>query len=66
MLSRIPVDVAIQRNLEEGVFAVIRLTRSQQYSGKVTLLMFDRSAGGASKPRSMGTFKHRMLPKVQV
>ncbi|KUL90539.1 hypothetical protein ZTR_00344 [Talaromyces verruculosus] len=53
VLSRIPVDVAIQRQMDEGVFAVVRLTRSQQYSGKVTLLMFDRSAGAASKPRSM-------------
>ncbi|EEA27709.1 nuclear polyadenylated RNA-binding protein 3 [Talaromyces marneffei ATCC 18224] len=53
VLSRIPVDVAIQRQMEEGVFAVIRLTRSQQYSGKVTLLIFDRSAGASSKPRSM-------------
>lgn len=54
VLSRIPVDVAIQRQIDEGVFAVINLTRSQQYSGKVTLLVFDRSVGAGNKPRSSG------------
>lgn len=61
VLSRIPVDVAIQRQMDEGVFAVVRLTRSQQYSGKVTLLMFDRSAGAASKPRSMGEYSSQCV-----
>ncbi|EED23942.1 RNA-binding protein (Nab3), putative [Talaromyces stipitatus ATCC 10500] len=53
VLSRIPMDVAIQRQMEEGVFAVIKLTRSQQFSGKVTLLIFDRTTGASSKPRSI-------------
>ncbi|OKL58771.1 hypothetical protein UA08_05555 [Talaromyces atroroseus] len=53
VLSRIPVDVAIQRQMEEGVSAVIKLTRSQQFSGKVTLVVFDRSVGAGNKPRSI-------------
>ncbi|KAH8697037.1 hypothetical protein BGW36DRAFT_295323 [Talaromyces proteolyticus] len=44
------MDTAVQRQMNEGVPAVVKISRNQQYSSKVTLLTFDRTAG-SSKPR---------------
>jgi hypothetical protein len=54
MLSpRISVASAIQRQLDEGVLLVVRLSRNQQFSRKVSLLVFDRS-GGTGNNRTNG------------
>jgi hypothetical protein len=55
MLSpRISPTAVIQRQMDEGVLVVMRLSRNQQDSGKVTLLVFDRSSGEAGNVRSNG------------
>jgi hypothetical protein len=43
--SRIPLAAAVHRQIVEGVLAVVRLARSNQYSRKISLQVFDRSAG---------------------
>ncbi|OOQ86523.1 putative arginine/serine-rich splicing factor [Penicillium brasilianum] len=42
---RIPLGAAVHRQYVEGVLAVVRLSRPNQFSRKVPLQMFDRSAG---------------------
>lgn len=42
---RIPLDAAVQRQIVEGVLAVVRLARPNQFSRKVPLQVFDRSGG---------------------
>ena len=42
---RIPLGAAVHRQYVEGVLAVVRLSRSNQFSRKVPLQLFDRSAG---------------------
>ena len=42
---RIPLGAAVQRQFVEGVLAVVRLSRSNQFSRKIPLQIFDRSAG---------------------
>lgn len=42
---RIPLGSAVHRQYVEGVLAVVRLSRSNQFSRKVPLQLFDRSAG---------------------
>ncbi|CRG85248.1 putative RNA-binding protein C3H8,09c [Talaromyces islandicus] len=44
------MDGAIQRQVNEGIPFIVKLSRGQQYSGKVTLLMLNFNSG-ASKPR---------------
>ncbi|KKK18454.1 hypothetical protein AOCH_003766 [Aspergillus ochraceoroseus] len=41
---RIPLDAAVQRQISEGVLAVVRLSRPSQLSRKIPLQVFDRSA----------------------
>ena len=46
MLSpRFTLAAVVKRQIIEGVQAIIKLTRSSQYNGKVPLQVFDRSAG---------------------
>ncbi|KAL2868363.1 putative RNA-binding protein (Nab3) [Aspergillus lucknowensis] len=42
---RIPLDGAVKRQIAEGVLAVVRLSRPSQFSRKIPLQVFDRSAG---------------------
>ncbi|PWY92562.1 hypothetical protein BO70DRAFT_357687 [Aspergillus heteromorphus CBS 117.55] len=42
---RIPLNAAVQRQIQEGVLAVVRLSRPSQFSRKIPLQVFDRSAG---------------------
>lgn len=42
---RIPLGAAVHRQYVEGVLAVVRLSRSNQFSRKIPLQLFDRSAG---------------------
>ncbi|KAL4884645.1 hypothetical protein BJY04DRAFT_233005 [Aspergillus karnatakaensis] len=42
---RIPLDAAVKRQASEGVLAVVRLSRPSQFSRKIPLQVFDRSAG---------------------
>ncbi|KAJ5390516.1 uncharacterized protein N7496_001584 [Penicillium cataractarum] len=42
---RIPLGAAVHRQYVEGVLAVVRLSRPNQFSRKIPLQMFDRSAG---------------------
>lgn len=42
---RLPLAAVIRRQILEGVQAVIRLTRQAQFSGKIPLQVFNRSAG---------------------
>ncbi|PLN80458.1 hypothetical protein BDW42DRAFT_170889 [Aspergillus taichungensis] len=42
---RIPLNAAVQRQISEGVLAVVRLARPNQFSRKIPLQVFDRSAG---------------------
>ncbi|CEL07897.1 Putative RNA-binding protein [Aspergillus calidoustus] len=42
---RIPLDAAVKRQVSEGVLAVVRLSRPSQFSRKLPLQVFDRSAG---------------------
>ncbi|RHZ48475.1 putative RNA-binding protein (Nab3) [Aspergillus thermomutatus] len=42
---RIPLNAAVQRQIKEGVLAVVRLSRPNQFSRKIPLQVFDRSAG---------------------
>ncbi|PWY87898.1 hypothetical protein BO94DRAFT_534899 [Aspergillus sclerotioniger CBS 115572] len=42
---RIPLNAAVQRQVQEGVLAVVRLSRPSQFSRKIPLQLFDRSGG---------------------
>ncbi|GES58316.1 nucleotide-binding, alpha-beta plait [Aspergillus terreus] len=42
---RIPLNAAVQRQIIEGVLAVIRLARPNQFSRKIPLQVFDRTGG---------------------
>ncbi|KAJ5735210.1 uncharacterized protein N7483_000335 [Penicillium malachiteum] len=42
---RIPLGAAVHRQYVEGVLAVVRLSRPNQFSRKIPLQIFDRSAG---------------------
>lgn len=42
---RIPLNAAVQRQIMEGVLAVVRLSRPNQFSRKIPLQAFDRSGG---------------------
>ncbi|KAJ5174699.1 uncharacterized protein N7482_000576 [Penicillium canariense] len=42
---RIPLGAAVHRQFVEGVLAVVRLSRPNQFSRKIPLQIFDRSAG---------------------
>lgn len=42
---RIPLNAAVQRQIKEGVLAVVRLSRPNQFSRKIPLQVFDRSGG---------------------
>ncbi|ODM19082.1 hypothetical protein SI65_05699 [Aspergillus cristatus] len=42
---RIPLNAAVQRQIIEGVLAVVRLARPNQFSRKIPLQVFDRSGG---------------------
>ena len=42
---RIPLNAAVQRQIIEGVLAVVRLSRPNQFSRKIPLQVFDRSGG---------------------
>ncbi|PYH43579.1 putative RNA-binding protein (Nab3) [Aspergillus saccharolyticus JOP 1030-1] len=42
---RIPLSAAVQRQIQEGVLAIVRLSRPSQFSRKIPLQLFDRSAG---------------------
>jgi hypothetical protein len=53
---RIPLDAAVKRQVSEGVLAVVRLSRPSQFSRKLPLQVFDRSAG-KDNVRSSGEFK---------
>jgi hypothetical protein len=50
---RIPLNAAVQRQISEGVLAVVRLARPNQFSRKIPLQVFDRS-GGADNVRFNG------------
>lgn len=45
MSPRLSEGAVIQRQIVEGVYAVCKLTRGSQASGKVNLQVFDRSQG---------------------
>lgn len=45
---RIPLGAAVHRQYIEGVLAVVRLSRPNQFSRKIPLQIFDRSAGPAN------------------
>ncbi|KAJ5590893.1 hypothetical protein N7450_004865 [Penicillium hetheringtonii] len=45
---RIPLGAAVHRQYIEGVLAVVRLSLSNQFSRKIPLQIFDRSAGPAN------------------
>ncbi|KAF9889176.1 hypothetical protein FE257_007665 [Aspergillus nanangensis] len=42
---RIPLNAAVQRQIIEGVLAVVRLARPNQFSRKIPLQVFDRTGG---------------------
>ncbi|KAL1964317.1 hypothetical protein VTN77DRAFT_7137 [Rasamsonia byssochlamydoides] len=42
---RVSLSATVQRQIDEGVLAIVKLSRSNQYSGKVPLQVFDRSGG---------------------
>lgn len=42
---RIPLNAAVQRQIVEGVLAVVRLSRPNQFSRKIPLQIFDRRSG---------------------
>ncbi|KAL4888290.1 hypothetical protein BDV59DRAFT_196565 [Aspergillus ambiguus] len=42
---RIPLNAAVQRQIVEGVLAVVRLARPNQFSRKIPLQVFDRTGG---------------------
>lgn len=42
---RIPLSAAVQRQVNEGVRAIVKLSRSNQFSGKVSLQLIDRTGG---------------------
>lgn len=50
---RIPLNAAVQRQIVEGVLAVVRLSRPNQFSRKIPLQVFDRT-GGPDKVRFNG------------
>lgn len=50
---RIPLSAAVQRQVNEGVRAIVRLSRSNQFSGKISLQLIDR-AGGPGNARFNG------------
>ena len=43
--SHLPLAAVVKRQIIEGVQAIVKLTRSSQYNGKVPLQVFDRSMG---------------------
>lgn len=45
---RINLDAVVRRQILEGVLAIIRLSRSNQYSGKIPLQVFDHSSGAGN------------------
>ncbi|PGH02930.1 hypothetical protein GX51_04386 [Blastomyces parvus] len=42
---RISLAAVVRRQIIEGVFAIVKLSRSNQYSGKIPLQVFDRTGG---------------------
>lgn len=42
---RIPLNAAVQRQIIEGVLAVVRLSRPNQFSRKIPVQVFDRTGG---------------------
>ena len=42
---RVPLNAAVQRQIIEGVLAVVRLSRPNQFSRKIPLQVFDRTSG---------------------
>lgn len=42
---RIPLSAAVHRQINEGVRAIVKLSRSNQFSGKISLQLIDRSGG---------------------
>ncbi len=42
---RVNIQAAVRRQILEGVQAVIKLQRGSYYSGKIPLLVFDRTTG---------------------
>lgn len=49
------LNIAIQQQILDGVVAVVKLSRSHQYSGRIPLLIFDRS-GRPNDVRFNGMF----------
>ncbi|KAL1985124.1 hypothetical protein VTN96DRAFT_8253 [Rasamsonia emersonii] len=45
---RVSLSATVQRQINEGVLAVVKLSRSNQYSGKIPLQVFDRSGGAGN------------------
>lgn len=58
---RIPLNAAVQRQISEGVLAVVRLSRPNQISRKIPLQVFDRSRG-AENVRFNGQCSPVLLP----
>ena len=42
---RLPLNAAVQRQVVEGVLAVVRLSRPNQFSRKIPLQVVDRTSG---------------------
>lgn len=58
---RIPLNAAVQRQIVEGVLAVVRLSRPNQFSRKIPLQVFDRT-GGPDKVRFNGMSNRIFAP----
>ena len=58
---RIPLGAAVHRQYVEGVLAVVRLSRPNQFSRKIPLQMFDRSSG-PDNVRFSGALLRNPLP----
>ena len=45
LLPRVPLAAVVNRQILEGVPAIVKLYRSAQVTGKIPLQVFDRSRG---------------------
>ena len=51
---RISISAVIRRQIVEGVIGVVKVARSHQFSGKISLQVFSDRSSGVDNVRSQG------------
>lgn len=51
---RISLQAVVRRQILEGVLAIVKLSKTNQYAGKIPLQVFDHASGAGSNVRFNG------------